>query len=697
MNVRMAGQRLVLGAGALALLMLWISVLPRRGTAYAGNQRELPLSTQLAMRPLRSLDLPARPAAAIGTSSAGPPEDANSMSSRKDDMHLPPMDWRPAPRAELATSVDAPSAALVREPLPRCSVVFFHHLEKTGGTTLRSILQRHAQLGEFDLISFVNRFDKLSLQIVLHRLHTLAEMPGTSQLDGLRLAVEIHIGGHMSHPYFNMYSLPDLLFLRSLLRAKGCRCNLVTLLRHPLLHHLSWHYHFCNHRVPLCFWRNPPDCEARLAMGLTCHDGPHLQALTPSHERAVRFMWEKFDLVGVVELFDEFVLSLSDLVGLRHPAYRMQIVASETLSRQQALQNWTSRTCASLVASPPEDLMGLIIARMRGSASNAKNHLLRNGGSSTGGPRGHMECRGYGPCVVEGVDEHQRAIDMRFDEVKCAAVSAVEVLRRACENVAIDERLYLAARREFEARGDSGSGSSGSGTSGGGGGMDGGGSGTSGRSAVAASVTRARVTKLREAGVVLAARADAQKTMPLQQLEALSGAQLRREYVQASGGGVPWSVNEREPWYLAHERARFSCVECSGDVVPEKDLLGCWPLWTQFAPDELRYRCNRSWTADPGWHDPQRYRSSTDGSPIPCWQSCWTAMGDKSSSGDAPPAKHCTASCPTKPQPAAAWRAAWDVQLAAFVRDHPEGREWRESMAFVGKPLPMETFVFNVY
>ena len=328
------------------------------------------------------------------------------MSSRKDGMHLPPLDWHPAsvnaPRADLAASVDAPSAALV--PLPRCSVVFFHHLEKTGGTTLRSILQRHAQLGEFDLISFVNRFDKLSLQIVLHRLHTLVEMPGTSQLDGLRLAVEIHIGGHMSHPYFNMYSLPDLLFLRSLLRAKGCRCNLVTLLRHPLLHHLSWHYHFCNHRVPLCFWRNPPDCEARLAMGLTCHDGPHLQALTPSHERAVRFMWEKFDLVGVVELFDEFVLSLSDLVGLRHPAYRMQIVASETLSRQQALRNWTSRTCASLVASPPADLMSLIIARMRGSASNAKNHLLRNGGSSTGGPRGHMECRGYGPCVVEGVD-----------------------------------------------------------------------------------------------------------------------------------------------------------------------------------------------------------------------------------------------------------------------------------------------------
>lgn len=66
------------------------------------------------------------------------------------------------------------------------------------------------------------------------------------------------------------YTLPDLLLIRSQLRAAGCKCNLVTLLRHPLLQHLSWHYHFCNHRVPLCFWSNPPDCQARMAMALTC-------------------------------------------------------------------------------------------------------------------------------------------------------------------------------------------------------------------------------------------------------------------------------------------------------------------------------------------------------------------------------------------------------------------------------------------
>ena len=162
---------------------------------------------------------------------------------------------------------------------------FFHHLEKTAGTTVRSILQRHAQLGEFELMSFVNRFDKLQFQMVFHRLWTLLRQPGG--LAGLRLAVEIHIGGHLRNPYFLKYTLPDLLLVRDSLRAAGCRCHLVTMLRHPLLQHLSWHYHFCNHRVPLCFWNNPPDCQARMAMGMTCHDGPHLEPLREPRRRAL--------------------------------------------------------------------------------------------------------------------------------------------------------------------------------------------------------------------------------------------------------------------------------------------------------------------------------------------------------------------------------------------------------------------------
>ena len=98
---------------------------------------------------------------------------------------------RPIPTVEQTVITPPPELSqpptLVGQPLPNCSVIFFHHLEKTGGTTLRSILQRHAQLGEFDFVSFVNRFDKLQLQMVLHRLHTLLDQP--DGLANLRLAV----------------------------------------------------------------------------------------------------------------------------------------------------------------------------------------------------------------------------------------------------------------------------------------------------------------------------------------------------------------------------------------------------------------------------------------------------------------------------------------------------------------------------
>ncbi len=569
------------------------------------------------------------------------------------------------PATVAAVEADAPAAAATngKHELPSCSVVFFHHLEKTGGTTLRSILQRHAQLGEFDFISFVNRFDKLQLQMVLHRLHRLVE--SDAPLDGLRLAVEIHIGGHNNHPYFNMYTLPDLMLIRSMLRSRGCSCNLVTLLRHPLLHHLSWHYHFCNHRVPLCFWRNPPDCQARLGMGLACHDGPNLKPLSSTHERAVQNMWDAFDLVGITEKFDEFVILLTGLVGLpRQPAYRYQIVAQHTLVRQEEQKNWTGRTCAQLLAAPPSDLLSLMQKRMEGSAANAAAHLRNNGGSSTGGPRGHMECRGYGPCIVPGVEGRARSVDMKYDAARCAVVGVADVLRRMCEHIAIDETLYLRARAAFDAK--------------------------LGR-AMPASALRSRIDALQEAGRKLSRRADEQKATAVRELERQSGVKLQRAYVMSSGGGVPWRVDELGGWYLPHERARFSCSNCSGDVVPEKDLIGCWPLWAQFAPDELTYRCSRLWSADPGLQDPDLYRKR--GAPMPCWQTCWTPMRAARGAGLR---RRCTAPCPADAMPAIEWRKQWDAQRAKWVRDTTEGRAWREAHTFV-TPLPMQNFIFSVY
>jgi hypothetical protein len=85
--------------------------------------------------------------------------------------------------------------------------------------------------------------------------------------------------------------------------------------------------------------------------------------------------------------------------------------------------------------------------------------------------------------------------------------------------------------------------------------------------------------------------------MPLQLLEALSGTQLRREYVQTSGGGVPWSVNEREPWYLAqrdrtrsHEiaRDRTLLVRTPGGCLHARAHHGALPLPTGTWPTSAR-------------------------------------------------------------------------------------------------------------
>jgi len=199
--------------------------------------------------------------------------------------------------------------------------------------------------------------------------------------------------------------------------------------------------------------------QARLALGLTCHDGPRLPPLSWAHESALSFMWRSFDLVGVTELFDEFVLALTDLVGLQSPAYRMQVVAEHTVAQQAAQRLWTNHSCATLLsggadgaALPGGALHRLLTKRMAGSQENAANHQRRKGRSSTRGEPGMMECRGYGPCMVPGFLKSQKAQDAKYDEAACNSVSAKDILERLCSRLTMDETLYFSARRMFEER-----------------------------------------------------------------------------------------------------------------------------------------------------------------------------------------------------------------------------------------------------
>ena len=643
----------------------------------------------------------------------------------------------PHPRTQPPPRVEPPK--LVMQPLPNCSVVFFHHLEKTAGTTLRSVLQRHAQLGLFDFFSFVNRFNKIQFQMVTHRLDTLTRTPGG--LAGTRLAVEIHIGGG-GYEQFMKYTLPDLLHLRAKLRGAGCRCNLVTLLRHPLMQHISWHHHFVNHRVPLCFWNNPHDCQARMAMALACHGGPAVRALRTDHRRVVGRMWEAFDLVGVTERFDEFLvllvratrhrappprhlrvrgttclhaplactqrsapclltsdgsnalLSLSraqtDLTGIQLPVYRSQLSTEQTAAAITEAQAWTRRECASLVADPPAALLEYIRKRMAQSAKSAAEFKRNKGRADSRGPPGMMDCAGYGPCSVPGFSEAQTVQYTWFEQEQCDAVTPQDVLSRLCARMVTDEPLYHEARERFEAR-----------------------------VSAAGAALRTRVRLVNEAGAALSAQAERQAEHDPSRLALAAGTSLKRPYRIGSGGGAPWVVDELASWYKPHERARLSCVNCSGDVVPEFDLVGCWPLWAQFGPDEMRFRCTRHWTDDPGKNHPADFLRAGSSLALPCWQTCWEplepseeahretgalALAALDSAGRVDPgmrAKHCTAPCPGSAGggpavPALVWRGRWDQERAAFQRANAEARELVELTEFI-RPLSSEDFYFSVF
>jgi hypothetical protein len=90
-------------------------------------------------------------------------------------------------------------------------------------------------------------------------------------------------------------------------------------------------------------------------------------------------MWDSFDLVGATEHFDEFLVLLTDLVGLQAPAYRAQLATAETAAARAATQRWSSRTCADLVRDPPEALLKYLAKRMAGSAKAAADFKRTKG------------------------------------------------------------------------------------------------------------------------------------------------------------------------------------------------------------------------------------------------------------------------------------------------------------------------------
>ena len=64
-----------------------------------------------------------------------------------------PAGERPAAGALLAPVLAGPVSPAAPSSLPQCSILVFWHVVKTAGTTMRTVLQRQAQFGEFECVA----------------------------------------------------------------------------------------------------------------------------------------------------------------------------------------------------------------------------------------------------------------------------------------------------------------------------------------------------------------------------------------------------------------------------------------------------------------------------------------------------------------------------------------------------------------
>jgi len=158
----------------------------------------------------------------------------------------------------------------------------------------------------------------------------------------------------------------------------------------------------------------------------------------------------------------------------------------------------------------------------------------------------------YGPCDIPGVPAPEQTRYAWFEPESCGAVTPHAVLQRLCARMETDEPLYQAARLAFDAR----------------------------VAAAGASLER-RAQLLNQAGAALALQSKTQASLDPRTLAGAVGVQLSHHYKIPLPNGFIWDVDEFASWYKPHERARLSCANCSGDVVPAFDLGGCWPLCMQ--------------------------------------------------------------------------------------------------------------------
>ncbi|KAG8465770.1 hypothetical protein KFE25_005340 [Diacronema lutheri] len=484
--------------------------------------------------------------------------------------------------------------------LPPCLVGFFVHVDKTGGTSVRSVLQAQAAHGDFDAVIFTlmgrTRFWKVLVQNLVARAEAQT---------GVRLLVELHAGGGSHHAMWSQL-LPDILALRQLFAERfahlgplGCPVRLATMFRSPVEQSLSLHHYSINGRAPLCLWPPPSSLQLRLLLGLPYDAATHREHLSAAHLRAAWGLVSRaFDAVGLVELWWESMAELFGAFALRRP-----IVPTVNVAAHKSGAGSFAATARLRCDARHEPSISFVARRMNSSAHTARSiarhepsrGAVRRGARGAGervGAERTVRCKGMGcllPAAVlqQSADAPRRApdgagagagaeaaemlvsfTDRVWDAADCAHAAENarpgRVLRRVCASLRHDRALHAAASARLA------------------------------RVAARSPALRERARSLREAN--------------------------EAPVVMSNGGA--------------------SCPRCTNDRLSMLDH--CWRRLVNWAPDPRIFECERSWDGDaPRGSAPSQWTGATlTAMRAPCFRTCWTPIGATVAG-----ARHCTASC----------------------------------------------------
>jgi hypothetical protein len=495
------------------------------------------------------------------------------------------------------------------QPLPQCSILFFYHIVKTAGTTMRTVLQRQAQLGDFEYV-YTDTTRKPRWQLLMHQLtHPVAHR---------RIIIELHSEWGLPRAFF-----ADVRRLRGLYEKLGCTVTLATVLRHPLNFYLSWFNWRASNYMPLCLWDPPRDPQSRQLLGWGL---PFVTARQPAAMggrelhlplASVLSVLRHFDVVGLTERFDESLLLLGSRVGFRSLGYA-RLAENLKPDHPKAAKRVLHAMLSD--AGVPRGLNSSFAFSPAGSGMFAPVADAVEGGVGGGGGGGGGAKRPWSDATLSAMSA-LGAISMDFVLKKNA--------RRPQGPEKADCNFYPCAGALSQARGMVTAGLCGTDGRGGNGGDP---------KEMLTQMLEKTQTDRDVHGVVVrqleAAIAAAERTAAASGAPSVA-AQLAALRTQSD------DVQRRRTEQIGARREKLcgvrlcgtplrSCVGCEPNPVP--GLEPCWPSWEdQFSPDERKVWCRRQMTI-PGYDALEiQMRTYPKVPRIPCWRTCWEAMTQNAS------------------------------------------------------------------